>query len=126
GAREGLRREHVVYETVENFGDEPIRMISVPLRVGAAHYAVQVAGSLDDARAIMHAARWLFFSIAAAILAALAAPGALLARRALLPTHHIASPARPTGEASLPRRPPHPGAAEHTRRQRQPRPHDRR
>jgi len=111
-ARERLRGGHVVYETVENFGDEPIRMISVPLRVGAAHYAVQVAGSLDDARAIMHAARALFLSIAAAILAAVAATGALLARRALVPIDHIVTRARRIGEASLAERLPHPGTSD--------------
>jgi two-component system, OmpR family, sensor kinase len=111
-ARESLRRGHLVYETVENFGDEPIRMLSVPLRVGAAHYAVQVAGSLDDARAIMHAARWLFFSIAAAILAAVAATGALLARRALVPIDHIVTRARRIGETSLAERLPHPGTSD--------------
>jgi two-component system OmpR family sensor kinase len=111
-ARESLRRGHLVYETVENFGDEPIRMLSVPLRVGAAHYAVQVAGSLDDARAIMHAARWLFFSIAAAILAAVAATGALLAHRALVPIDHIVTRARRIGEASLAERLPHPGTSD--------------
>jgi two-component system OmpR family sensor kinase len=111
-ARDGLRREHVVYETVENFGDEPIRMISVPLRLGAEHYAVQVAGSLDDARAIVHAARWLFLVIAGAILAAVAATGALLARRALVPIDHIVTRARRIGEASLAERLPHPGTSD--------------
>jgi two-component system, OmpR family, sensor kinase len=111
-ARASLRREHVIYETVENFGEEPIRMISVPMRVGAGHYAVQVAGSLDDARAIMHAARWLFLSIAAAILAAVAATGALLARRALVPIDHIVTRARRIGQASLAERLPHPGTSD--------------
>jgi len=111
-ARAGLRRQHIVYETVENFGDEPIRMITVPLRVGAAHYAVQVAGSLDDARAIMNAARGLFFSVAAAILAAVAVTGAVLARRALVPIDHIVTRARRIGEASLAERLPHPGTSD--------------
>jgi two-component system OmpR family sensor kinase len=111
-ARQSLRREQIIYETVENFGDEPIRMISVPMRVGAGHYAVQVAGSLDDARAIMHAARWLFLSVAAAILAAVAATGALLARRALVPIDHIVTRARRIGEASLAGRLPHPGKSD--------------
>src|SRR5262249_61849859 len=46
-ARTSLGRGRTIYETVENFGDEPIRMITVPLRVGAAHYAVQVARAPD-------------------------------------------------------------------------------
>jgi len=108
-ARESVRAGEILYETVENFGEEPIRMISVPIRVGAATYAVQVAGSLDDARAIMRAARWLFLGIAIAILAAVAATGALLARRALVPIDRIVSQARRIGEASLAERLPHPG-----------------
>src|SRR5262249_54678548 len=111
-ARTSLGRGRTIYETVENFGDEPIRMITVPLRVGAAHYAVQVAGSLDDARAIMHAARWLFLTMAAAILAAVAATGALLTRRALVPIDHIVTRARRIGQASLAERLPHPGTSD--------------
>ncbi len=84
-------------------------MISVPLHVGAGHYAVQVAGSLDDARAIMRAARWLFLGVAAAILAAVAATGAVLARRALVPIDHIVTQARRIGKSSLAERLPHPG-----------------
>jgi two-component system, OmpR family, sensor kinase len=110
--RHSLRRDHILYETVENFGEEPIRMITVPLRLGGSHYAVQVAGSLDDARAIMKAARWLFVLIAGAILAAVAATGALLARRALVPIDHIVTRARRIGEASLAERLPHPGTSD--------------
>jgi two-component system, OmpR family, sensor kinase len=108
-ARESVREGEILYETIENFGEEPIRMISVPLRVGAGRYAVQVAGSLDDARAIMRAARWLFLGIAVAILAAVAATGTLLARRALVPIDHVVTQARRIGEASLAERLPHPG-----------------
>jgi two-component system, OmpR family, sensor kinase len=111
-ARHSLRRDHILYETVEKFGEEPIRMITVPLRLGGGHYAVQVAGSLDDARAIMKAARWLFVLIAGAILAAVAATGALLARRALVPIDHIVTRARRIGEASLAERLPHPGTSD--------------
>jgi two-component system OmpR family sensor kinase len=108
-AEKSIRLGESIYETVEDFGAEPIRMISVPLRVGSGRYAVQVAGSLDDVRAIMHAARWLFLSVAVAILAAVAATGAILARRALLPIDHIVTRARLIGETSLAERLPHPG-----------------
>ena len=108
-ARERLHRDKSLYETVENFGEEPIRMISMPFTVGGNRYVVQVAGSLDDARAIIHAARWLFFDIAAVILVAVAATGALLARRALVPIDHIVTQARRIGESSLAERLPHPG-----------------
>lgn len=108
-ARESLHWGQNLYETVEDFGEEPIRMISVPLRIGGERYAIQVAGSLDDARAIMRAARWLFLGLALAILAAVAATGALLARRALVPIDHIVTQARRIGESSLAERLPHPG-----------------
>jgi len=109
GARERLGRHEVTYETVEDFGDEPIRMVTAPLRVGSVQYAIQVAGSLDDARQITHAARWLFLCVAVAILGAVAATGALLARRALVPIDRIVTEARHIGESSLAERLPHPG-----------------
>ncbi len=111
-ARESFHGGNALYETVEDFGEEPIRMISVPVRIGAGRYAVQVASSLDDARAIMRAARWLFLDIAVAILAAVAATGALLARRALVPIDDIVTQARRIGETSLAERLPHPGMSD--------------
>ena len=108
-ARESVRQGGTLYETVEDFGEEPIRMISVPMRVGAGRYAVQVAGSLDDARAIMRAARWLFLGIAVSILFAVATTGALLARRALVPIDSIVTQARRIGESNLAERLSHPG-----------------
>ena len=106
---ERVRRGEVVYETVEDFGDEPIRMVSMPLSLGAARYAIQVAASLDDARTVIRAARWLFLVIALAILTAVVATGALLARRALIPIARIVTQARRIGESSLAERLPHPG-----------------
>jgi two-component system OmpR family sensor kinase len=108
-AVERLRRGHVVYETVEEFGEEPIRLVSVPLTIGSAHYAVQVAMSLDDARAVLRGARWLLVIIAVAILFAVAATGSILARRALMPIEHIVRQARQIGESRLAERLPHPG-----------------
>jgi len=106
---ERLRRGTIVYETVEDFGEEPIRMVSVPVALGSARYAIQVAASLDDARAVVRAARWLFLTIAVAILLAVVATGALLARRALVPIDHIVAQARRIGESNLAGRLPHSG-----------------
>jgi two-component system, OmpR family, sensor kinase len=108
-AIERLRTGQIVYETVEEFGEEPIRLVSVPLVLGAAHYAVQVATSLDDARAVLRASRWLLLTIAGAILMAVAVTGSLLARRALVPIEHIVRQARQIGESRLAERLPHPG-----------------
>ena len=111
-----LRAGNTVLQTVEDFGEEPIRMVSVPFRVGARGYAVQVAMSLDDARAVMRGARWLFLIISLVILGAVVATGALLARRALRPIDEIVRRARRIGESSLAsatglaERLPHPGS----------------
>jgi two-component system OmpR family sensor kinase len=106
---ERVKHGDVVYETVEDFGEEPIRMVSVPLTIGAAHYVIQVAGSLDDARTVIRAARWLFLIVALAILTAVVATGALLTRRALVPIARIVKQARRIGQSSLAERLPHPG-----------------
>jgi two-component system OmpR family sensor kinase len=98
-----------IFKTVEDFGEEPIRMVSLPVTVGSSTYAVQVATSLDDARAVLRGARWLFLGVALAILGAVGATGALLARRALRPIDQIVSRARRIGESSLAERLPHPG-----------------
>lgn len=106
---ERIRRGDTVFQTVEDFGEEPIRMVSLPFSAGGRPYAVQVATSLDDARAVLRAARWLFLVVAIAILGAVVATGALLARRALRPIDQIVSQARRIGESSLAARLPHAG-----------------
>jgi two-component system OmpR family sensor kinase len=99
-----------VFRTVEDFGEEPIRMVSLPLRIGESAYVIQVATSLDDARAVLRGARWLFLVVALAILAAVIGTGALLARRALRPIDEIVTRARRIGDSSLRERLPHPGS----------------
>jgi len=111
-ASEQVRSGRIVYETVEDFGEEPIRMVSVPVAIGTARYVVQVAASLDDARAVLRAARWLFLAIAVAILSAVVATGAFLARRALVPIDHIVAQARRIGDSNLAGRLPHPGTGD--------------
>jgi two-component system, OmpR family, sensor kinase len=98
-----------VLQTVEDFGEEPIRMISLPVTIGADTYVVQVAASLDDARAVLRGARWLFLLVSLSILGAVGATGTLLARRALRPIDRVVSQARRIGESSLAERLPHPG-----------------
>src|SRR5215471_11672098 len=55
-----LRNGEEVLETLRDFGDEPVRMLSAPIVVRGQTYAIQIAGSLDDARAALRSARWLF------------------------------------------------------------------
>jgi two-component system OmpR family sensor kinase len=107
-----LARMHdgeTVLGTVTDFGEEPVRMVSLPVTVGQARYAIQVAMSLDDAYAVLRAGRWLFLSMSLIILAGIGLTSALLARRALRPIDEMVTRARRIGEANLAERLPHPG-----------------
>ena len=104
-----LRADEVVRETFHDFGEEPIRLVAVPFALGEVRYAVQVAGSLDDAHAVVNAGRWLFVGLSATLLAALALTSALFARRALRPIDEIVARARQIGQSNLAARLPHPG-----------------
>ena len=103
-----LRDGETVFGTVTQF-EEPVRMVSLPVAVGPARYAVQVAMSLDDAYAVLRAGRWLFLSMSLAILTGIGLTGALLARLALRPIDAMVMRARRIGEANLGERLPHPG-----------------
>ncbi len=104
-----LQAGEVVFDTRTDFGEEPIRLVSLPLTVGERRYAVQVAMSLDDAYAVLRTARRLFLAMSAALLAGVGLTGVLLARRALQPIDRIVTTARRLGEANLTERLPHPG-----------------
>jgi two-component system OmpR family sensor kinase len=104
-----LRGGETVFATATEVGEEPVRMVSVPVTVGPARYAVQVAMSLDDAYAVLQAGRWLFLSMSVAMLVGIGLTGAWLARKALHPIDEIVSRARQIGEASLAERLPLPG-----------------
>jgi two-component system, OmpR family, sensor kinase len=104
-----LRGGARVFETLEEFGDEPVRMLAVPLEIGGKAYAIQVAGSLDDARNAIRSMRRLFLVMSAAILGAVALTGAMLARAILLPIDRIVNRARVIGASALAERLPHPG-----------------
>src|SRR5215831_9470072 len=107
-----LRADEMVFSTILDFGDEPIRMVSLPVTVGSGRYAVQVAMSLDDAYAAIRTGRWLFLGMSLVILAVIGCSGALLARMALNPIDQLVSRARRIGEANLADRLPHPGTAD--------------
>jgi len=107
-----LRNGETVFGTVSDFGEEPIRMVSLPVNGGRGHYAIQVAMSLDDAYAAMRVARWLFLSMSVVILAVIGFTGALLAGKALRPVDQMVSRARRIGEANPADRLPHPGTAD--------------
>jgi two-component system, OmpR family, sensor kinase len=103
-----LRAGERVFETLQDFGSEPVRLLSVPLLLGNVGYAIQVGGSLDDAHAVQRSARLLFLAMAAAILAAVGLTGVLLARAILRPIDQIVRRAHVIGTAGLVERLPHP------------------
>ncbi len=105
-----LRAGEQVFETRRDFGDEPVRLLSVPLEIAGAGYAIQIAGSLDDANAALRSARLLFLAMSAAILAAVALTGEMLARGILRPIDRIVNRARVMGASGLAERLPHPGS----------------
>ena len=104
-----LRDGETVFGTVTDFGEEPVRMVSLPVDAGRARYAIQVAMSLDDAYAVLRFGRWLFLGMSLVILSGIGLTGALLARRALRPIDKMVTQARRIGEANLVERLPHPG-----------------
>jgi two-component system, OmpR family, sensor kinase len=107
-----LRAGETVFGTITDFGEEPIRMVSLPVDVGQMRYAIQVAMSLDDAYAVTRAGRWLFLSMSVIILVGIGVTSALLARNALGPIDQMVRRARHIGEANLSDRLPHPGTAD--------------
>lgn len=98
-----------VFETLPKFGEEPLRMVSVPVSSSGSRLAVQVAGSLDDANHILAAATVLFGAMALALLAAVGLAGEMLTRRVLGAIDDVVDQAHSIGEASLHQRLPHPG-----------------
>jgi len=104
-----LRDRETIFETVNDFGEEPVRMVSLPVEVAGTRYAVQVAMSLDDAYAVLRSARWLFTGMAVSILVGVGLIGVVLTRHALRPIDRIVNRAREIGEGSLGERLPRPG-----------------
>ncbi|MGJ7615304.1 MULTISPECIES: sensor histidine kinase [unclassified Variovorax] len=111
--RERLAAGETVFETLNGFGEEPTRMVSVPLPDGAAGkgalLAVQVAGSLDDVNRTVAMASVLFVILGGALLLALGAAGALITRRAFGAIDDVVQQAHRIGDANLGERLPHPG-----------------
>lgn len=98
-----------VFETLPDASEEPLRMVSVPVLAHGRHYAVQVAGSLDDVNHILQSAAMLFFGMAVALTAAMAWAGARLSRTLFVAIENIVMRARQIGDSNLHQRLPHPG-----------------
>ncbi|CDG81513.1 sensor histidine kinase [Janthinobacterium agaricidamnosum] len=104
-----LAAGETVFQTLTKFGDEPLRMVSLPMHVGGNHMAVQVAGSLDDVNHVLSSATMLFGAMALALLVAVGMAGEMLTRRVFLAIAEVVSQAHLIGESSLGQRLPHPG-----------------
>ncbi|MGJ7574102.1 sensor histidine kinase [Variovorax sp. RB2P76] len=111
--RERLAAGETVFETLNGFGEEPTRMVSVPVPQGVSGkgplLAVQVAGSLDDVNRTVAMASVLFVILGGALLLALGAAGALITRRAFGAIDDVVLQAHRIGDANLGERLPHPG-----------------
>ncbi|MBI3826225.1 MAG: HAMP domain-containing protein [Candidatus Rokubacteria bacterium] len=104
-----LRTGEKVFETLDDFGGEPVRLLSFPVQLGGQVYAIQVGTSLADTNATVRLARILFLTASASILGAVVLTGAMLARTVLRPIDQIVGRARMIGESALAERLPHPG-----------------
>ena len=98
-----------VFQTLPNFGEEPLRMVSLPAVANGKRVVIQVAGSLDDVHNVLESATILFGIMATALLAAVGAAGSVLTRRAFRGINDVVKQARLIGDANLGERLPHPG-----------------
>lgn len=103
-----LAQGETVFETLMAFGEEPVRMVSIPVQKGRSRLAIQVAGSLDDARNIMKSAGLLFIAMTFGLLVAVSVAGTWLTRRAFHAIDEVVEQARRISD-DLGERLPHPG-----------------
>jgi two-component system OmpR family sensor kinase len=105
-----VRRGETVLETTSWNDGEPIRLLTLPIRVAGSYpFAVQVGTSLRPSYAFLRTARVLWLVMSIAVLAAVIATGTILARSALRPVSTALQMAQQIGDAIGGRRLPHPG-----------------
>jgi len=101
-----------VFETLDHFAEEPVRIVSLPVRAGPRaplRYTVQVAGSLDDVRHVVASASVMFLALALALLVALTVASASITRWVFRSIDDIVGQAQRIGEGNLDQRLIHPG-----------------
>ena len=101
-----------VFETLHDFGEEPTRLVTVPVRVGDSLRAVQVAGSLDDVHGVLKAAAVLFAITSVVLLVSVGTAGSVLTGRVFGAIDDVVVKARRIGNEDLNQRLPHPGTAD--------------
>ncbi|MES2262440.1 MAG: ATP-binding protein [Pseudomonadota bacterium] len=104
-----LASGETVFQTLDQFAEEPVRIVSLPVPGSPFRFAVQVAGSLDDVRHVVGSANILFLGMALALLVALSAAGTSITRWVFRAIDDIVHQAQRIGETSLNKRLPHPG-----------------
>jgi two-component system OmpR family sensor kinase len=104
-----LAAGETVFETLSKFGDEPVRMVSMPINGTDAPMTVQVAGSLDDVSKVLHSASLLFIVMTLGLLVAVGTVGTLLTRKVFKTIDNIVRQAHRIDEVNLSERLPHPG-----------------
>lgn len=104
-----VAKGQTVFETLRNFGEEPTRLVTVPVRAGNSLRAVQVAGSLDDVHSTLKAAAVLFVIMGTVLLVSVGTAGALLTGRVFNAIDDVVDKAHRIGDANLSQRLPHPG-----------------
>lgn len=107
-----LAEGDTVFETLPKFGEEPVRMVSMPIRVDNRLMAIQVAGSLDDTSHVVDSASILFIIMALTLIVAVGVAGVLLTRRVFNAIDNIVREAHHIGEANFAERLPHPGTSD--------------
>nr|WP_202414439.1 ATP-binding protein [Duganella flavida] len=104
-----LAAGETVFQTLPDTSEEPLRMVSLPSLAHSQRYAVQVAGSLDDANHIVQSAAMLFAAMAVALLAAVGWAGARLSSKLFVAIDNIVDQAHHIGDSNLHQRLPRPG-----------------
>ncbi|MDP3527861.1 cell wall metabolism sensor histidine kinase WalK [Methylicorpusculum sp.] len=105
-----LASKETVFETLFSFGDEPVRMVSMPIDRLDTPVIVQVAGSLDDVHNLLNVANLLFMMMTLGLLVAVGCVGVSLTRKAFQAIENIVQRAKYINEANLSERLPHPGS----------------
>ncbi len=98
-----------VFQTLDHFAEEPVRIVSLPVQGQPLRYTVQVAGSLDDVRHVVASASRMFLGMALVLLVALTVASASITRWVFRAIDDIVRQAQRIGDANLDQRLPHPG-----------------
>ena len=99
----------ITFETLTGFGEEPTRLVTVPVHIGDKLFAVQVAGSLDDINNVVSSAGILFSTLAVALLATVAPSARFSWAEYSVPVDDVVQKVHRIGDGSLGERLPHPG-----------------